>query len=283
MRGENIGIICKKGFPKDNPPIFVSDTISDCRYWSCSGMQGGDFVFPLYLYPEEGSFDAERRANLDEKIWAAINAAIGHETSPEDIFDYIYGVLHSPAYRAKYKEFLKVDFPRIPYPKNADEFEHYREAGNALRELHLMHSVPDSPVRFPANGSMNVDYLRWEWNKDDGYSGNVWINDEQCFESVPTEAWEFFIGGYQPAQKWLKDRKGRQLSYDDVEHYRRIIAVLVETSRIMKSIDDPSERLSELQRENEALRRQLRESQSAAQIINYGTINNDNSKHITIN
>ena len=83
---------------------------------------------------------------------------------------------------------------------------------------------------------MQVDYLRWEWNKDDGYSGNIWINDTQCFEGVPTEAWEFYIGGYQPAQKWLKDRKGRTLSFDDIEHYRKIISVLIETKAIMEKI-----------------------------------------------
>ena len=212
--------------------IYSIDTISDLNIY----YRGGGTVFPLYLYPEEGSIDTTRRPNLDEKIWAQINTVIGKETTPEDIFDYIYGVLHSPAYRAKYKEFLKVDFPRIPYPKNADEFEHFRSYGNQLRELHLMHKVPESPVSFPNAGTMQVDYLRWEWNKDDGYSGNIWINDTQCFEGVPTEAWEFYIGGYQPAQKWLKDRKGRTLSFDDIEHYRKIISVLRETKVIMEKI-----------------------------------------------
>lgn len=286
LRGSNLGVVCKKGFPNNTPPIFVSDSISDFRYWSCSGMQGGDYIFPLYLYPEEGSFDTERRPNLDEKIWAAINAAIGHETSPEDIFDYIYGVLHSPSYRAKYKEFLKVDFPRIPYPKNAEEFEHFRACGNALRELHLMHNVPDSPVRFEQQGSMMVDYLRWDWNKDDGYSGCVWINDEQCFENVPAEAWDFFIGGYQPAQKWLKDRKGRKLEYDDVKHYCKIIAVLMETARIMKTIDNPTVQVEELKKKVQDLEHQLHEKAvQGAAVVNFigGNVTyNDNSNNYTI-
>ena len=235
---ENIGLIVKKGFPNSNPPIHISDTISEFRYWSRSGMQGGDYVFPLYLYPEDGSFDTERRPNLDATIWAQINATIGKPTSPEDIFDYIYGVLHSPTYRTKYKEFLKVDFPRIPYPASAEEFEHFRSHGNRLRELHLMHAVPESPVTFPYPGTMQVDSLAWEYNKDDGYSGNIYINDTQCFEGVPTAAFEMYIGGYQPAQKWLKDRKGRTLTFDDIEHYRRIIAILIETDKIMKQIDN---------------------------------------------
>lgn len=227
---------CRQQTSFDFQHAIVSDSITERCFVS---LQTGEVtsVFPLYLYPEEGSIDTSRRPNLDEHIWTQINTAIGKEASPEDIFDYIYGVLHSPAYRAKYKEFLKVDFPRIPYPKDQTEFEHFRSFGYQLRELHLMHSVPDSPVSFPNAGTMQVDYLRWEWNKDDGYSGNIWINDTQCFEGVPTEAWDFYIGGYQPAQKWLKDRKGRVLSFDDIEHYRKIISVLVETSRIMKEID----------------------------------------------
>ena len=223
-------------------------------------------VFPLYLYPSESElgFDTKRKPNLDETIWRTIenwvqygkafkplttnerNGELGfdaepeqpHFLAPEDIFDYIYGVLHSPSYRAKYKEFLKVDFPRIPYPKNQADFDHFRSFGNQLRELHLMHNVPESPVTFPNAGSMQVDALRWEWNKDDGYSGTVYINETQCFEGVPAEAWNFYIGGYQPAQKWLKDRRSRTLSYDDIQHYRKIIAILSETNRLMKEIDE---------------------------------------------
>ena len=253
---ENIALTTIKiNKEKEFSSTFVTENIGDSRL----GDRFLTYFFPLYLYPESGSLDIERRPNLDEKIWTQINTAIGKEADPEDIFDYIYGVLHSPHYREKYKEFLKVDFPRIPYPKNADEFEHFRSCGNALRELHLMHNVPESHVRFERQGSMMVDYLRWEWNKDDGYSGNIWINDTQCFESVPAQAWEFYIGGYQPAQKWLKDRKGRKLEFDDIRHYCKIIAVLMETARIMSTIDDPSAQLSELQKENAALRKQLHE------------------------
>lgn len=234
----NLGIsLCKQFKVGDSyQHCLIADGIIESGYVSNKTAEI-TYLFPLYLYPEEGSFEMERRPNLDASILAKINSAISHDTTPEDIFDYIYGVLHSPAYRAKYKEFLKVDFPRIPYPKNAEDFEHFRHYGNLLRELHLMHIVPESPTHFENAGSGRVEYLRWECNKDDGYSGNVWINDEQCFDCIPTEAWNMYIGGYQPAQKWLKDRKGRTLSYDDVEHYRKIISVLCETSRLMKEID----------------------------------------------
>lgn len=286
INNENISlIICRQQSTFDFQHVICTKYISDMCVISSQTKEAG-YIFPLYLYPEEGSIDTSRRPNLDEKIWAQINAAIGKETSPEDIFDYIYGVLHSPHYREKYKEFLKVDFPRIPYPKNADEFEHFRSCGNALRELHLMHNVPESPVRFEQKGSMMVDYLRWEWNKDDGYSGNIWINDTQFFESVPAEAWEFYIGGYQPAQKWLKDRKGRKLEYDDVEHYRKIIAVLMETARIMKTIDDPAAQLEEYKKKVQDLECQLREKTvKGAAVVNFigGNVTyNDNSNNYTI-
>lgn len=251
---------CRQQRTFDSQYVLVCENIADIHA-HCDQTS----VFPLYLYPSESEigFTVERKANLDETIWCTIenwvqygqafkpltaneqNGELGfdaepeqpHTLAPEDIFDYIYGVLHSPNYREKYKEFLKVDFPRIPYPKNAEEFEHFRNYGHQLRELHLMHNVPQSSVTFPHGGSMAVEALRWEWNKDDGYSGNVWINDAQCFEGVPAVAWEMYIGGYQPAQKWLKDRKDRKLSSDDVEHYRNIITVLCETDRLMKEID----------------------------------------------
>ena len=251
---DNMGINCIRINSRDEETYFITQYIVDKTIISS---KDNATVFPLYLYPEEGSIDMSRRPNLDDKIWAAINTAVGHETTPEDIFDYIYGVLHSPAYREKYKEFLKVDFPRIPYPKNADEFEHFRACGNELRELHLMHSVPKPDVTFDVIGDNKVEFIRPVPNFDDGYSNSIYINDTQYFAPVPTEAWNMYIGGYQPAQKWLKDRKDRVLTYDDIMHYEQIIQVLMETARIMKSIDDPTAQLEEYKRKVHDLEQQL--------------------------
>lgn len=230
LTGENISLVVPRQTAQVWRHVLVADTPTNGNYLAIGKQNGAGVQFPLYLYPEPGSIDTERRPNLDEKIWAQINTTIGKEAAPEDIFDYIYGVLHSPAYRAKYKEFLKVDFPRIPYPKDQTEFEHYRDCGHQLRELHLMHNVPESAVTFTQEGSMVVEQVRRDGDR-------VYINDTQYFDNVPQTAWEFYIGGYQPAQKWLKDRKGRALSYDDKDHYRQIITVLLETKRIMDSID----------------------------------------------
>ncbi len=208
--------------------VSVADGIvDDCRVSSKTKERG--YVFPLYLYSEDGEI---RVPNLDKEIWGKINTAVGEETSPEGLFDYIYAVLHSPAYRAKYKEFLRIDFPRIPYPENKEEFHRLTNLGGQLRRLHLMQEVPVSKYALFNNPGSNV--VDKPVYKDDG----VWINKEQSFSNVPETAWNFYIGGYQPAQKWLKDRKGHTLTFDDIAHYRKIITVLLETDRLMKEIDE---------------------------------------------
>lgn len=165
-----------------------------------------------------------------------IEPAYGADGRPNEvaIFDYIYGVLHCPAYRETYKEFLKIDFPRIPYPPSPDLFRDVQAKGTLLRRLHLMEdeAIGETPYPFTGAGDSVVGKLRHE-------GGTVFINDVQGFENVPDVAWGFFIGGYQPAQKWLKDRKGRTLSFEDIGHYQKIVKILTETDRIMKTIEMP--------------------------------------------
>ena len=210
--------------------VFLTENISDTNIFC----RGGGIVFPLYLY-EENMGKVEKRANLDKDIVAKLRASASprEELSPEDIFDYIYGVLHSPAYRAKFKEFLKVDFPRIPYPKDAAEFSRFRDAGRELRMVHLMRdsepTLSETRARFPVVGDNTVDKVEWE-------DGRVYINATQCFDNVPVEAWEQPIGGYRPAEKWLKDRKGRILTQEDLKHYQRIILALAKTREIMNGL-----------------------------------------------
>ena len=141
-------------------------------------------------------------------------------------------MLHSPSYREKYKEFLKIDFPRVPYPKNQRQFIDLVDLGSQLREIHLLESeVVDKLItQYPEDGTNLVAKPIYK-------EGNVYINDLQYFANVPEVAWNFYIGGYQPAQKWLKDRKDRELSYDDIRHYQKIIVALKETDRLMKEID----------------------------------------------
>lgn len=214
-----------------------------------------NYVAPLYLYPEAGTLDQTVRLNLDSKLYSAICKAADVDPSdqagPEDdfraatgearasevkVFDYIYGVLHWPKYRERFAEFLKIDFPRIPYPPSPDIFRQVSEKGEQLRRLHLMEdaAIGDTPYPYLGEGDDEVasGYPKFE-------GGKVHINKDEYFADVPAVAWAFYIGGYQPAQKWLKDRRGRALSYEDILHYQKVVKILAETDRIMKEIKLP--------------------------------------------
>lgn len=198
------------------------------------GNRGQDYCFPLNQYLSAS--DEVSGSNFDQKIFRRmVKAATDEEhgkPSELDVFDYVYGVLHAPSYREQYAEFLRSDFPRIIWPAAPQEFWHLRGKGKALRELHLLepHAIVGDAPPFAGNGDANVVEVTYN-------DGAVWINDSQRFEDVPNLAWNFPIGGYQPAQKWLKDRKGRKLSFEDILHYQTLIKVLIETDRIMKSIE----------------------------------------------
>lgn len=170
--------------------------------------------------------------NLDATIWAKISESVGRETSPEEVLDYIYAVLHSPKYREKYREFLKIDFPRVPYPKDRASFESLVKLGGELRGLHLLESpkVEEYITIFPVPGNGEVEKVSYVERR-------VYINSLQYFGDVPEVAWNFYIGGYQPAQKWLKDRKWRTLTWEDIAHYQSMIVALTETNRVMEEVD----------------------------------------------
>lgn len=173
----------------------------------------------MYFYPEEPDYNSNDTVETNQFY-------------PKDILDYIYAVLHSPTYRETYKEFLKIDFPRVPYPNDQDTFWQLVNLGGELRHIHLLESpkVEKYITQYPIAGDNVVGKLKYE-------NGKVFINETQYFDNVPQVAWEFYIGGYQPAQKWLKDRKDRTLGFEDILHYQKIIVALTETDRLMKEID----------------------------------------------
>ena len=231
--GENMGIITGRqgqavGGGEWNL-IFCTENIVDLNMF----YRGGGCTFPLWLY-EENMGMIEKRANMDSAIVAKISATVGGEALPEDIFAYIYGMLHTPQYRKKFKEFLKTDFPRIPYPKDAAQFNAVAEVGRSLIDVHLMRDaapgLSEARARFPKMGSNIVEEVRFD-------EGRVFINAEQFFDNVPQISWEMPIGGYRPAEKWLKDRKGRALTGDDIKHYQRIIIALMKTAEAAEKLE----------------------------------------------
>ena len=216
--------------------VSVADKIvDDCRVSNRSKERG--YVFPLYLY-EENFGKLEKRPNFNAEVYDKIAAAVKRKPAPEEVFDYIYAVLHTPEYRSKYREFLKVDFPRIPYPKSAAVFDKLVAYGKELRNAHLLkdkHSQFEKVAAFAVEGENVVEGIRHE-------DGRVFINSTQYFDRVPEDIFNFFIGGYQPAQKWLKDRKGRALSNDDCDHYQSIILALIKTRDVMAELSKFSSR-----------------------------------------
>lgn len=229
-----------------NDPVWSLLTIADCPLDANVFRRGGVNVFPLYLYPGNVGLkaDPQRIPNLAPALLERFAAATGLTFTPEasgevetfaplDLLDYLYAVLHSPSYRTRYREFLKTDFPRVPYPENARQFRALAVLGGQLRLWHLLRhtDIDKGGVTYQGQGNNVVDKPRLE-------TGRVHVNAGQYFDGVPEAAWNFHIGGYQPAQKWLKDRKGRALDHADIRHYLRIIAALSATEKLMRQVDE---------------------------------------------
>ncbi|MGB7709660.1 MAG: type ISP restriction/modification enzyme [Microcoleus sp.] len=200
-----------------------------------------NYLFPLYLYPdtenEQGNLFTDRTPNLSPNFLSAIREKLGYIPTPEAIFYYAYAVFHSPTYRQRYAEFLKIDFPRLPLTSDNELFQTLAKKGEELVALHLMKSQKLNKVitKYPVSGDnavTQVIYNESEWR--------VYINNSQYFEGIFPEVWAFKIGGYQVLDKWLKDRKkaNRSLSFDEVLHYQRVVVAMKETMQIMAEIDE---------------------------------------------
>ena len=216
-----------------------------------------NYLFPLYLYPngdeliEASPWPAGkdgRRPNLSQPFVEEFSSRLGlkfvsdgvgdrkRTFGPEDIFHYIYAIFHSPIYRTRYAEFLKIDFPRVPLTSDRKLFANLCALGAELVGLHLLERVPPPEATYPQAGDSVVDKPRYKPPTDEA-AGRVYVNKDQYFDNVPPEVWEFHVGGYQVCEKWLKDRKTRALSYDDIQTYRKITEALRGTIRLMGEID----------------------------------------------
>ena len=254
LKEGNLGLmICRQTAIDSWEHIGITKNIADDSRVSNRSKERG-YILPLYLYPESNALSTERIPNLNavtiDQIANKLNLTFTNEKetiektfAPIDILDYIYAVSHSPTYREKYKEFLKIDFPRVPYPKDLTTFWRLVELGGEIRQIHLLESskVNNYITTYPKDGnnvvSTKIGIKDWELFDQEKQLGRIWINEEQYFDNIPLLAWEFYIGGYQPAQKWLKDRKQKTLDFDDILHYQKIIVALSETDRLMREID----------------------------------------------
>lgn len=216
----------------------------------------GNFVFPLYLYPSELTGTAtgalsftEREPNFSKEFLQKFSAAIGRASeqphglpqgvSAEQLFAYIYAVLHAPTYRARYAPFLRLDFPRVPLPQNAEQFFALSKLGAPLVALHTLDSKAAPILNQPRHKFIEGEgnsVVRARVHHDDN-DKRVYINSAAYFENVDSDTFAFRVGGYTPAERWLKDRDGRVLSYDDQAHYRRLLIAQSETLLLLPAID----------------------------------------------
>ncbi len=274
LAGENLGFITTRQ-TRDKWDVLATRHISGHK--SCAAYDINT-LFPLYLYPSPAENSSRQKPlssadwppgkdgrvpNLSPEFVAEMEERLGLKFvpdgrgdleatfGPEDVFDYIYAVFFSPTYRERYAEFLKIDFPRVPLTSDQEKFRRLVKLGGELVGLHLLESprLAQTVTRYPVVGDNRVEkgYPKYfapgdvEPGSKDGAvleAGRVYINKNQYFEGVPPEVWEFQVGGYQVSAKWLKDRRGRQLSYDDLTHYQKMIVALKETIRLMEEVDE---------------------------------------------
>lgn len=212
--------------------------------------RGGVYLFPLFVYDNSGmvhtNFAHQIILRIKERTGLMIQqpqdeVRIEGRFLPIDLLDYIYAVLHSTKYRETYHECLQDGFPSIPYPSSKDYFFKMATLGKQVRELHLLKTISRSdlittyPVRIQQNNNVVTQRLFKETS--DGL-GQIWINEKQYFDGVPSCAWQLYVSGYQPLDKWLKDRQGKQLTNDEVIHYQKIIVALSKQIGLMEKIDD---------------------------------------------
>jgi predicted helicase len=247
LAGENVGLmVCRQQKIEGFSHCLVHENVVESCYVSNRTSEIGS-SFPVYLYLDDNG-KLGREPNLQPRFVRHLLQNIGryrwqddhdHKTendrsqvSPMDILDYSYAILYSPKYRLRYKDFLKQEFPRVPIARNSSEFWQLVKFGRELRSLHLMkpEAVKELITSFPVSGSDVVDRLNFT-------SGRVMINEVQYFDGVQQEVWDLQVGAYQPAQQWLKDRRGVRLDTEEVMHYQEIIVVLSRTIELMSRID----------------------------------------------
>jgi len=249
MMRDNIGIISNRQVNGNFKHVLCSNMIiNDCTV--SLETKERSYIFPLYLYPETSNSEKKssvrnlmlfepktdyeaRKPNLSPALIEQLIKHFKKSPSPEQIFFYIYAILYSNIYRTKYAEFLKIDFPRIPFTKDYKLFSKMSEHGERLVDLHLLKSPEINPpiAKFQGKSDNKVEKLRYE-------SARLFINENQYFEGIEPEVFEYQIGGYQVCEKWLKDRKERKLSLDDIKHYCNIVTAIKKTIEIQKVIEN---------------------------------------------
>lgn len=202
---------------------FISDSIVDARLTTSN--KGIAYMFPLYLFRE-----GQRILNINHEVLQRYSKILNREPAPKELLGYIYGVLNSKSYRAQFADWLKIDFPKIPFPKDHEIFEKISAVGINLINLHLLKTKLPNHVGFEVTGKNEIESVRY-------LNGSVWINKTQYFSNVSKDVWDYEMCGYKVVDKWLKSRLGKQLSSGEVEHLMQVIETIKRTMEQCKEID----------------------------------------------
>jgi predicted helicase len=243
---ENIAMIFKRSRylkTKQFHHVFAVSTLMDINFF---GDQSITFPFYLYLDRPEGTMFKEeepkikRIPNLSSEFLEAVEVSLGTASAPEEIFYYIYATLFCPTYRKRYQEFLKIDFPRVPLPTDYEFFRKLSNLGKELVDIHLLRApgLEETGIGFPKGGSNTIEKVVYD---EEDHTAS--INKGQYFEGVSKEVWEYRIGAYQVMEKYLKDRKKRRLSLDEINHYMRVAKAIRLTIGLQEEIDEVYENL----------------------------------------
>ncbi|MGB8112130.1 MAG: type ISP restriction/modification enzyme, partial [Candidatus Sulfotelmatobacter sp.] len=230
MRHENLSLLVPRQLSSVHfRHAFVTTFVSEMCVIS-SATKEQNRVFPLWHYDKGGG----RQENLSPDFRTYLDERYDHHYTPEEILGFIYSVLYAPSYRTRYAEFLRIDFPRVPFPESANDFEKLSKLGWALVQAHLLRELPRKKLAdYHGNGDNTVEATRYSPQEE-----AIWINKNQFFKPVPQAVWDFHIGGYQVLDKYLKSRKGRILSLDEINHVAAIANSLAFTIEQMAKIDE---------------------------------------------
>jgi len=233
--GKNMGLVVVRREERvmDYNQMFVSDTIAE---HSVASIKTISYIVPLYV---------DGKPNLTYSKMSIIN-----EKPPIALFNYLYALLNSNSFRSRYLNYLRIDFPRIPFTSDSALFNHLANLGGKLIERHLLRFTLEDTFGLPypvkGNDVVGKGFPKYQVSSqmDSHLRGNeenlgrVYINKDQYFEGVAPDVWNFHVGGYQALDKWVRERQGRKLTDDDRLHFRKIVRALSDTILIMKEIDD---------------------------------------------
>ncbi len=242
MLKENIGLLfTRPSKPNYEFSVFITNNLIDqCVVGNKSAGAGISYIAPLFLYPDKNKKDlfnhhkTEKEPNIPAEIFDKLQAVYGKKPASEEILYYIYAVFYSNIYRQTYAEFLKIDFPRVPFAAEYKIFKTMAALGKKLADLHLLKSPALNPpvARYQGSGTNDrIEKIVYKKNEQ-----RIYINKDKYFESVAPEVWNYHIGGYQVLHKYLKDRKGKNM--DDAPRYCRIVTALSKTIEIQEQIDE---------------------------------------------